>query len=766
MRSPDNFRSLAIALTLALGLAGFASFVHGFYPIQTWLFWRYSGYLLTATFWLACCLSFGNELMARYCAWLNAEERLSVGMAIGVLSFGLAIFSLGLLHALYPVTSIVLPLVFLLVGAQRLSRDMGRLCRGFSADFRLSVDVRTLPIWLLGVLGVGVLYFSLMSPDGFTFDTRWYHMPMAQRYALTHAVGRFDEGFWMGAFPQLFTYLYTWVFLLPGLSMFDRLELGAHLEFVLFVAILTQIPLVVRQLAPKAPRQLSWCVRLAFPGVYLYDSNLNAGADHVAGFFALPVALAVIAAWPRFEWQKVSLVGVLVSALMLVKYTAWALPASVAIFMLGRGLWLGVIRQKHHVWGAFAVLLGTTLLVTAPHWLKNWIWYGDPIYPQLAGLLNSHPWGPEFAARRSDLDAIRQGAPLNWLGLKQALKATVTFSFIPNDWDLLHGKVPLFGSLFTLTLPCLLFLRRPGKLIVLYSSTMLAMIFWYMLAHYDRYLQTLVPLMAAGTATCFGLIWQMGTLPRIAMSTLISFQVIWGSDVPFIRTHNLIGDSPLRHVAQFIASGFEKKPDRLSLFEPMPSIGKATPSDAVVLVHDSMLILGLDRKWITDLNQSVISYGQFRTPRTIHNNLTALGVTHLVWPANSPSYDSVAGDLAFYGYALRYTQARVQVGGYTVSTLPAVPPPATRTDPLVAYFGCGAAYAKGWYPLSALNRRLSGNPPAGSTGRIADLSEVNAQADFVVIEPNCEGNLTLSDVFQEAPQRRGSRLFVRRTPLM
>jgi len=48
---------------------------------------------------------------------------------------------------------------------------------------------------------------------------------------------------------------------------------------------------------------------------------------------------------------------------------------------------------------------------------------------------------------------------LNWAGIKESLKVLLTYSFEPNDWTAFHGKVPVFGSLFTLLLFCLPFLR-------------------------------------------------------------------------------------------------------------------------------------------------------------------------------------------------------------------------------------------------------------------------------------------------------------------
>jgi hypothetical protein len=762
----ERLRPLVVTVLLVAATLGFGVLVNRFYAIQDWLFWRYTGYCLLASFWAVCCLAFGHELVCRFCPWLAKTEQLTIGLAVGVLSFALAIFFIGLLHGLHPVTAVLLPPLFLAVGGRRTWRDLQRLARRRGWSFRRRFDLRFVPVWLLGLLGVGVLYFCILSPETFTFDARWYHMPMAQRYALSGKVARFDEGFWMAGWPHLLSYIYAWVFSLPGLVLFDRMEVAVHLEFVLFVAILLQTPVVVRRLAPHAPRQLSWCARLAFPGLYLYDSNLNAGADHVAAFFVLPLALATLRAWPRFEWRRVALCGVLIAAIALVKYTAWSICATAGLLLGLRGLWLGTLGRRWSAWRALGALGVTVLVVTAPHWLKNWVWYGDPLYPQLAGVLPARPWGPEFAARRGDLDVIRHGASLDARGVGAALLSTLTFSFLPNDWTFLHRDVPIFGSLFTLTLPILPVLKRAGRVWGIYLAAMLAVFFWYLLAHYDRYLQAIVPLMAAGTAAALGLAWKMGTAPRLAVGGLVAFQVIWGSDTPFIRSHNQIGmDSPVRHVAQWLASGHERRRDRFTLFQPMPALGKLTPEGAVVLTHDTLLILGMDRNWVTDQNQSLISYGELRTPRAIHERLRGLGVTHLVWPDESGSVDSVAGDLAFFGYAQRFTKAQQHHDGYTVGALPEQPPPPTAADPEVAYYGCGKEYPRGWYRLSDLRRRLPGMKPPRPHGSL-NSAAVGARADFVVVEQSCRRDVSPDpSVFRLASHRGKVELYLRQEPL-
>ena len=148
-----------------------------------------------------------------------------------------------------------------------------------------------------------------MHPLGFTFDARWYHMTIAQRYALSGKVWPFPEkGYWNAAWPHLFSYQYTWAFLAPLPVLFDRLELCAHLEVMTFLMTLAQVPVVVRRLRA---RTRAWGCRpgslfLLFPGIYLYDGNLNVGADHFAGILRAADRADVLARLPALPDPRTS----------------------------------------------------------------------------------------------------------------------------------------------------------------------------------------------------------------------------------------------------------------------------------------------------------------------------------------------------------------------------------------------------------------------------------------------------------------------------
>jgi hypothetical protein len=761
----DDARRIGLGLVLLAGAGVFARVVHGSYPIQNWLIWRYVGYWFGAACWAAALLSFGHRVLNRvFKGTLRKSELFMLALPFGGFSFGLSIFVIGLAHGLNVVTFFLLPAAFFAFGVRGLARDLRATLDKLRFKGELSLSVWSLPALAFGVVAFGLLYVQTLHPHGFTFDARWYHLTIAQRYALEHRVGPFPEGFWNQAWPHLFSYHYAWAFLAPLPLIFDRLELCAHLEVMTFVMTLAQVPIMVRRLVPGARVGVSWVLFLLFPGLYLYDSNLCAGADHFAAFFALPIALTFLRAFHSYRLENVALFAFFGAAAFLTKYTATPIALVPSLVLLGRGVWLVLKHRDIGALKCIGALALISLTFTAPNWLANYIWFGDPVYPMLSKYFNTHPYVEDTASQVKLVFGTNRPGQLDRDGLLAALRATVTFSFVPNDWWDMHRDVPVFGSLFTLTLPCLAFVRGAKRVAWLYAMAMASVFCWYLLNHYDRYLQATLPWMVAATAGCLVLIWRSGGVVRYAVVPLIALQLAWGSDVPFITTHNLIGDSPLRHTAKFLASGFEQQRGRLNVYAPMPAIGREVPKDATLLIHDAILTLGTDRKWVADLHQSRISYGRLLNPKAIHQMLhEQLGVTHLAWPGNSIYRDTLAGDLAFAYYANNYTLKQRQVNGFTVADLPKQAPTEDKADYDVAYFSCGSPYSSGMYHLSQL--RLTVVEPGPRPKPLSKLPKNELaleRADMLVIERGCHASVSPGPEFLRGANRGSAELWYRR----
>jgi hypothetical protein len=550
----------------------------------------------------------------------------------------------------------------------------------------------------------------------------------------------------LGAYPHLTSYLQTWPFLLPHSLLFDRLELCIHLEFAAFVATVLSVPALVRRLLPADRARFSWVAMFIFPGVFLYDGNLCAGADHVAALWMVPMALALMGLWRTWDLRMGLLLSLFASAVMLTKYSAWAaLPFPMAL-VVGRGLWLTLRRPaadspavtRGHVAKGLALMAIAGLVLTSPHWLKNWIWYGDPAYPTLRHVFEARPWNPDADASWQVFTDMIWRPPPGLKGVVRALSTAVTFSFIPHNWDVLHGKRPVFGSLFTLTAVCLPLLRPRAELWMTTVAAMAAVVFWYLLHHQDRYLQAFIPWMAACTAAGIILIWRTGQRAvRGALVALVGLQLAWGADVPFFPTHNLIGTTPYSLSLSLASSGFTHVSKRLRPYGPFGEIGEALPRDANVLVHDSPLHLGINARSVQDQWQGRISYAQLRTPAAIYRELRDLGITHVMWePGYSHGWSSLANDLAFWNFAWNHVGASQQFKQFSISLMPS-DEPSDELEDRVAVFSCGEPMPTGWYRLSDVNVPPGGQARPDKAEAALAFPDVLDSAGFLVLDARC-----------------------------
>jgi len=426
------------------------------------------------------------------------------------------------------------------------------------------------------------------------------------------------------------------------------------------------------------------------------------------------------------------------------------LPVPVAVLavravVIARRRELGPAR--HNAWRGPLAALAVGLGATSTFWLKNWIYYGDPIYPSLHRYLKLRPWTVDAA------DLFEYGykefqfwrPPHDLQGFARTLAALFDFSFAPNDYASFHGAVPVFGSLFTLLLVCLPFLRRTGRIWGLAGAVHLAIFVWYWTHHQDRYLQTLVPWMAAVTASIVILLLRTNLPTRIALAGLVGLQIVWGGDVYFIQTHAM-AHSPIKAALDLLSAGYERNYQARLHVPSWVAVGDALPQGARVLLHDNHVHLGIHASTVSDWGgwQFGISYGREKTPRDVYDLLTGMGVTHVAWDHGvSKGWDSLAGDLTFFYFATRVTVAPRAVGGVTIGKMPSAPP-AGPFDDTVLFLGCDDAYRSGLYALSDLTVPVFGPksttypPPRVScpaTGREAD--ELARKASFLVLDPQC-----------------------------
>ncbi len=727
---------------LLVGVAGVVLFlrtVHAHYPIPKWLFWIYAEVWLCTLACGAACLASGDLIVTGVLRWTAPlRERLLVSFAVGVFIFALGIFIVGLFHGLGAIFFVAWPLGLIAVGAVPLVRTIRRAARLLPHARR----VAALPSWfggvamVFGLAGVALLYVNILTPGNLAFDSRWYHLAISEHYAAAGAVTRFPEGWFCGTYPHLASLLYTWAMLNPHGDLFTKIELAAHVEFLLFVVTLSGVGMLARWCVARGDVRIrnGWAALFLFPGILLYDSSLSVAADHVLAFWAPPLFLLLRRTVVRWNRSSAFLLGLIMAGAVLTKYQALYLLAVPVVAMCAvsiRAMRKAKGRGRVGFFSATEPLVVTgvaALALTTPLWLKNWIWYRDPVYPMLAKFFQATPWVPE-----ADPDKLLQIA--NWTPqgplldrLSETLKAMFTFSFIPHDWWNLHGSVPVFGSLFTLSLPLLLFVKPRSRVLALASATLVGVGIWFWTYHQDRYLQVLLPWMAAVSVAVLAMAWRVGWTGRIAVAALVSAQVVWGGDVYTFPTHAMMGTQPAKGALDLVSSGFRKDWAAREGNMDLTAVAPLLPKGSKALLHERGTHLGLGAMSVADIpgTQAGISYAGLGSPRRVYDRLHRFRVTHVLWARSTIKAGTNLDDLVFFEFAENYTVRQVEVAGYVLGEMPSTPPPAVAEPRLVRAHICGSAKT---VTVDQLDAALAGAPVV--------TSENSGPPAFQVVQTGC-----------------------------
>jgi hypothetical protein len=792
-------RSVGLSIGLVGGISIFAAVAGAFYPLTKWLFFRYAILWGWCGLFALACLTFGDLLLRRvFRTNLPLREHAIQAFALGVLSFFTLLFLGGLAHLLRPSFAAALPFVMTAAGARDLApraRRVLRRLRALRARPHPWPPLLQVAAMLFGAGGIALVYFTILSPKNIAFDATMYHLGIAQEYAVSHAIRATPEAWTPAALPHLASVLYAWCFDLPGQTMFDRLECAQHLEFTLFLYTLASVPVLVRWLVPGAQARASWAAVFLFPGLFLYDSSLAATADHVAAIWAVPIYLALRRAW-RDPRRHAALLAALAAGAMLTKYQSIYIVAGPVIAFVGRVVWLGIRHEIGKRRGeaapagletrdaliALVTAVGVGALLSAPHWLKNWIWYGDPLFPLLHKWFAPTRWVPNTGQLFDDWTAaqVKEWVPHGTTAekLKQTLLTLVTFSFHPHDWAKFHGKWPVFGSLFTLSVLVLPGVRGSKRTWGVVAAAHLGVFIWFWTLHQDRYLQVILPWMAAVVAATIALAWRGDRLSRWLMGILVGVQVVWGGDVYFIPAHAMTQASPARTTSDLLVQGYKKQYDeRLEIGGGLFQMGRAKdlPPDAHVLIHGVNARLGVWRPVINDNAgwQYGIRYDLMKSPGELDDKLRSLGVTHIAAHAQHEDHDALGADLRFFDYLEQDATKIKAFGDYTLYRLADPRPQATPND-IVLYLGCNKYYARGLHPLATLTvreaqargakKQKASEPLVGEDA--AAVNELAKKADYIVTDASCKNPIAAPALasFVKIAGGKGDEMWARRRP--
>lgn len=727
----------------SVGAAFFAiRFFDGIRPTQTWLFadlCRIWGYQVLLT---AACASSGHAVLSGVLGLKSLPnlERIALSLTLGLICFGVGMYVGGYLSLYGPAFAIVLPVMLLLAGAPQgiwallRARPRRTAPKTFSAAGLLASA--------FGLLGLAALYLETVAPDAVNYDASWNHLVIAQDYAREGRIVPFI-GDWVKNVPHLGSIVNTWAFLVPGFDQpAQRWMLALHNEFTVLLWTLVGVAAGVRYLAERAELRGGWAAMFLFPGLFVYDGNLGGSADHFLALFAVPAFLATARSLKRFAWQETTLVGLFAGGALLTKLHAVYLLVPLALVLAGRAAYLLTQKPPGRTRKAILAALGagalSFTLLSLLHFGKNAVYYGNPVYPLAQGLIASTPTLPDAATQ---LDYLfidwRYHPPTEWgERLKKALEVAVTFSFEPHYSFV--NNVPVFGSLYTLTLPLILLLRRARRLQLAAAVSFAAVALWAATFQVDRNLQTLLPLLACVTGAVLVRAWEMGWVPRVALAVLVSVQVVWGADYWFSGTARIDGALSL------IRSGIEGRArQRYSGYRRnYIALGASLPKNALVMLHQQHVMLGIDRPVLLDAIgfQGIIDYSTFGTARDLYQRLKQLGVTHVVWTSQRRAPSKQVA-VIFEQFAAYHESTTRSFGALLVS--PLAPTPPKQSPPLRALTVGIPGYRDGLYDVRQLSvcedmpaKMLHFPEPGEVMSQPADAARLLAKAQALLVRPD------------------------------
>jgi len=782
--SSPRTRWLLVPASLA-GVWVYAATLNHSYPIRDWLFWTLLPLWAACALFSAGCVSFGALVLRRL--WGGTPEwplleTLVQCFAVGLVGFTLGMYAGGFAGVYGPAFALLLVFAMLGSGARPLLAFYRESrARSPAPDARASGFV--LLLWGVGFACVALAYLQVMTPDAINYDASWYHLPAAQDYAREGRIVPFYSDY-NRAFPHLATFVYAWGAMLPGLSAPLRWMQALHLEYTCFLWTLAGVAAAARWICDDPRQAATWVVFFLFPAIYVYDHNMGGSADHVLAAFAAPCFLAVVRALPDLDRRACTLAGVALAGALLTKYQAAYWIGGLGVVGFGAFVRLLVVRRRlagaearaantRALWLGPAWLAGTFLALTSPHFIKNLIFYRNPVYPLAQGLFTgSYPQHPKSLFFMETIFAQPEhqlhGSFLSKLG--QALALGFTCSFKPHYS--FTNAVPMLGSLFVLLLPVALFAPGKRRLWIGIVATYAATVTWAWTYVVDRYLQAVVPMMAAVTAALVVRGWQLGWPGRCAIVPLVALQLVWGGDALFYS-----GAGRLTSAVNLINTGFEKRIKTRfdNYYGAAVAASKAMPANAQVLLHSERINLGLDRPIVFDAPgmQGLVYYDDLAGPNALYQRYRELGVTHLAWFGNARSEHSKQGEILFATFVARYAKNRRSFGGIQLAEMPLQPPP--PDTPLQALV-LGTSYAPGLYDLAQLTVQERVRPdrhepfprPLAPAKTNTEITELLARADALV-KPHAQQlqggpRRVLQKQFSKAMHYWGHEIYVRTRP--
>ena len=579
-------------------------------------------------------LSAGHSLTKRFSLqFVNSAEQLAFSFFLGTGVIGLLVLLLGLLGLLRGWAMLALLLVTLALTA----RDVPQLWQSLIRATQTAFAAKLVTGAFIGLFVLLVLR-ALTPPH--VADELIYHLPVPQQFVQAGRIfPSYDNS--LGNMPFLVHMIYA-LFLLAGSDVAAKL-------FSLFLAVATAVLLY------------AFCSRFI---------NRRVGVVALFAFFASGM-IVELAVTTRID---VSLAGMLFACTyaminyLTTRSRAWLwLSAVFAGFSLGikhtAALWIflvGVlylvetIRSRESIpkvlqYGVIYTFLA--LAVASPWYIKNTIWFHNPIYPFVTGEVAE--FGPNgvryFNAedeRKLDahFEATRKAIPDIVAAQEQQLRDAANsrperhpmrlweFFFKPKTY--LMAEPYHFPNYLFLIIPLIIFLK-PGKwiwwLLILGLAFVFSVTFTAWIARYLVPAYPALTIVAAYTLSTLGKRLE----PRLAIAKRIPVYVLALAFIPVIA--GCVASIRYFHSVHYLTGTLSRNEflTQLTFHRPLDFVNRELPSTARVMMIGAQMNYGLKRPYYADESWFATKWRRLLIENNsldaVNEKLKLQGFTHIIY---------------------------------------------------------------------------------------------------------------------------------------
>ena len=579
-------------------------------------------------------LSAGHSLTKRFLLqFVNSAEQLAFSFFLGTGVIGLLVLLMGLLGLLRGWAILAL----LLVAFALTARDLPQLWQSIVRAAQTALQAKLVTLVFIGLFVLLVLR-TLTPPH--VADELIYHLPVPQQFVQAGRVfPSYDNS--LGNMPFLVHMIYA-LFMLAGSDVAAKL-------FSLFLAVATGV-LLYAFCCRFLTRRVGVIAVFAFlASGMIVELAVTTRIDvSLAGMlFACTYAMINYLSTRSRAWLWLS--AVFAGFSLGIKHTA-----ALWIFLVGILYLVETIRSRESIpkvlqYGVIYTFLA--LAVASPWYLKNAVWFHNPIYPFVTGEVAE--FGPNgvryFNAedeRKLDahFEAARKAIPEVVAAQQQELANAAStrverhpmrlWEFFSRPQAYLMAEPYQFPNYLFLVIPLVVFLK-PSKwiwwLLILalgfvFSVTATAWISRYLVPAYPA-----LTIVAAYTLEALS----MRLSPRLAIAKRIPVYALALSFIPVITA--CVASFQYFHSVQYVTGTMSRHEflTRLTFYQPLEFVNRELPSTARVMMIGDQMNYGLNRLYYADESWFVTKWRRLLVENdsleAVNEKLKQQGFTHIIY---------------------------------------------------------------------------------------------------------------------------------------